>query len=147
MPLLIIDTNVVFAFSKAPKVVDLIEGLIKAGVKLVTPQFCLDELVNVRDKLMKYAGFSENEFKAFIKEIKKAFFVVPKLLYEDFIEEAELISPHKKDVPLFALSLAFNKVPIWSREPRLKRQRVVKVLSDKDVEEYFGLESLSNTKP
>ena len=74
----------------------------------------------------------------FVEEAKKVFFVVPKFLYEDFIEEAKHISPDKKDAPLFALSLAFDKVPIWSREPRLKRQKVVKVLDDKDVEELLG---------
>jgi predicted nucleic acid-binding protein len=56
-----------------------------------------------------------------------------------FIEEAKRISPHLKDAPLFALSLAFDKVPIWSREPRLKRQKSVEVLWDEEVKDYFGL--------
>lgn len=49
-----------------------------------------------------------------------------------------------KDSPYFALALAFDKAPIWSREPRLKRQKVVKVLHDKEVEEYFGSSSISS---
>jgi predicted nucleic acid-binding protein len=56
-----------------------------------------------------------------------------------FIEEAKRISPHLKDAPLFALSLAFDKVPIWSRKPRLKRQKSVEVLWDEEVKDYFGL--------
>jgi predicted nucleic acid-binding protein len=56
--------------------------------------------------------------------------VVPKSNYEIFLDKALRISPHKKDAPLFALSLAFNKAPIWSREPRLKRQKIIRVLSD-----------------
>lgn len=54
---------------------------------------------------------------------------MPKFLYEDFTEEAKRISPDAKDFPLFALSLAFDK---W-----LKRQKAVKVLDDKGVEELL----------
>jgi predicted nucleic acid-binding protein len=58
---------------------------------------------------------------------------VPKSNYEIFLDKALRISPHKKDAPLFALSLAFNKASIWSREPRLKRQKIIQVLSDIEV--------------
>ena len=137
MSLLILDTNVIFALSKSPKVVGLVEKLRVSKIKLITPQFCFDELLNIKVKLMKYTGFSEEEFEFFIKEIKKVFFVVPEFLYEDFSEEAKHISPDAKDSPLFALSLAFDKCPIWSREPRLKRQKAVKVLDDKGVEDLL----------
>ena len=134
---LVVDTNVIFAFSKSPKVVELVERLREAKVKTITPQFCFNELVNLKGKVMRYAGFSEEEFGLFLREAKKVFFVVPQFLYEDFMQEAKSISPHKKDVPLFALSLAFGKAPIWSREPRLRRQKSIKVLSDEEVEELI----------
>ena len=139
MRVLVADTNVIFLFSKNPNLVVLVQKLRKSGIKLTTPQFCLDELhsTKVKGDLMKYAGFSENEFERFIKEVKKILFVVPIFLYDDFMEEAKHISPDKKDVPLFALSLAFDKAPIWSREPRLKRQKTVKVLDDKGVEDLL----------
>lgn len=139
MRALVADTNVIFLFSKNPDFIELVEKLRKSGVKLITPQFCLDELLNTKVKgdLMKYAGFSEKEFELFAEEVKKVFFVVPKFLYNDFMEEAKRISPDKKDVPLFALSLAFGKTPIWSREPRLKRQKLVSVLDNKGVEEML----------
>lgn len=137
MRVLIVDTNVVFVFAKNPNVVGMVEKLRKSGAKLMMPQFCLDELVNNKGSLMKYAGFSGDEFELFVEEVKKIFVVVPKFLYDDFMEEAKRISPGKKDTPMFALSLAFDKSPIWSREPRLKRQKIVKVLGDKDVEKLL----------
>ena len=70
MHLLVVDTNVLFVFAKNPKLIKLIEGLRKADVKFIVPQFCLDELLNVRQELMKYAGFSEEEFEFFIGETK-----------------------------------------------------------------------------
>ncbi len=136
MRVLVADTNVIFLFSKSPNLVELGEKLRKSGIKLLIPQFCLDELLNAKVKgdVMKYAGFSERDFEAFVEGVKKVFFVVPEFLYNDFMEEAKHISPDKKDIPLFALSIAFDKAPIWSREPRLKRQKTVKVLDNKDVE-------------
>ena len=136
MRALVVDTNIIFLFSKNLGTVELGERLTKAGIKLLTPQFCLDELLNTKVKgdVMKYAGFSKVEFESFVTEVTKIFFVVPTSLYDDFMEEAKTISPDKKDVPLFALSLAFDKAPIWSREPRLKRQKSIKVLDSKDVE-------------
>jgi predicted nucleic acid-binding protein len=53
-----------------------------------------------------------------------------------FLAEAKRVAPHEKDTRHFALSLKFN-YPIWSREPKLKRQKVVEVLSDKEVEELL----------
>ena len=135
--LLVVDTNVIFVFSKNPKVIELVEKSRRTRIKLVAPQFCFDELAKIKGSLMKYSGFSEEEFEFFVEEVKKVFAVVPKFLYEDFIEEAKHISPDKKDIPLFALSLAFDKAPIWSREPRLKRQKTVKVLDDNGVEDLL----------
>lgn len=136
MRVLVADTNVIFLFSKNPNIVELAERLKKSGIKLITPQFCLDELLNTKVKrdLMKYAGFSEDEFGFFTREVKKVFFVVPRFLYDDFMDEAKRISPDKKDTPLFAVSLAFGKAPVWSREPRLKRQKSIEVLDNKGVE-------------
>ena len=135
MGLLVADTNIIFLFSRNPAFVELAEKLRNSGTKLLTPQFCLDELQNpkVKGDMMKYAGFSEKDIQSFVEEVKKIFFVVPKFLYDDFMDEAVRISPDKKDAPLFALSLAFDKAPIWSREPRLRWQKLVKILDDNDV--------------
>jgi predicted nucleic acid-binding protein len=84
---------------------------------------------------MKFARLNEKEFEQFINDLDKFVKVIPMSIYEQFLDEANKISPHKKDAPLFALSLAFNKAPIWSRDLRLRRQKFVKVLSDKEVEE------------
>ena len=81
----------------------------------------------------------EDNFSVSLALLLKLVEIIPKEEYGEFIEEAKRISPLLKDAPLFALSLAFNNAPIWSREPRLKMQKVVEVLHDKEVEKYFGL--------
>jgi predicted nucleic acid-binding protein len=93
----------------------------------------MEELEKLNEKIIK-RGITKEEYVNSFQLLKLLIEVVPKSNYEIFLDKALSISPHKKDAPLFALSLAFNKAPIWSREPRLKRQKIIQVLSDIEVE-------------
>jgi predicted nucleic acid-binding protein len=135
--MLIVDTNVLFSLVGKGKVKKLLKQLWDKGIKPVTPEFAKEELLAIKKDLMKFARFSEIEFEEFVNDLEKFVKIIPMSEYEQFLNEAKKIAPHKKDVPLFALSLAFNKAPIWSREPRLRRQKFVKVLTDKEVEELL----------
>jgi predicted nucleic acid-binding protein len=134
---LIIDTNVLFSLAKKGKVRNLLKRLWDRGVIPITPEFVIEEIFKIKREFIKRAGFTELEFKNFIEELPSVVKFIPQLEYEKFLEEAKRISPHIKDTPLFALSLAFNKAPIWSREPRLKRQKIIKVLNDREIEEML----------
>jgi len=137
---LIVDTNVLFSFfhSKS-KVKGYFKSLREKGVSLLVPQYMFDELLDIKSEILKGCDLREDNFSVSLALLLKLVEIIPKGEYEEFIEEAKRISPHLKDAPLFALSLAFDKVPIWSREPRLKRQKSVEVLWDEEVKEYFGL--------
>ena len=102
-------------------------------MKLIVSQFVMEELDNLREKIIN-RGITKEEYINSFQLLNLLIEVVPKSKYEIFLDEALKISPHKKDSPLFVLSLAFNKVPIWSRELRLKRQKVIQVLYDIEVE-------------
>lgn len=138
--MLIVDANVVIsALIPGSKSIELLFNLNRAGHRLLSPEFLLEEVSRNIPDLERDSGLTLEELKSSFKLLLKRIEIVPKSEYSQFLEEAKRISPHLKDSPYFALSLAFNKSPIWSREPRLKRQKVVKVLSDSEVKEYFGL--------
>lgn len=137
---LIADTNILFSLAGKGKVLKLLKQLWNKGVRVITPEFSKEELLKVKKDLIKFTGFSEVEFKKFIEKLEKVVEIVPKSKYLEFLEEAKKISPHKKDIPFFALSLAFKKAPIWSRDAKLKRQKFIKVLSDKEVEDLLKSE-------
>ncbi len=138
--LLIIDTNVLFSFfHPGSKVKEYLKSLREKGVSLLVPQYMFDELLGITPEILKYSKLPVDNFSILLALLLKHVKIIPKKEYEKFMEEAKKISPHLKDAPLFALSLAFDKTPIWSREPRLKRQKIVKVLHDREVVElYFG---------
>ena len=115
----------------------MLTGLEKVGYRLLSPSFLLEEVNRNISDLTKVSRLTKEEleqsFNIFLKRIE----IIPESEYLQFLEEARKISPDKKDVPYFAVSLKFNKSPIWSREPRLKRQKVIRVLDDKEVEELL----------
>jgi len=135
---LIVDTNVLFSFFHSKSnVKEYFESLREKGVSLLVPQYMFDELLGIKSEIFKCCDL--RDFSVLLALLLKLVEVVPKKEYAEFLEESKKVSPHLKDAPLFALSLAFDKAPIWSREPRLKMQKVVEVLHDKEVEKYFGL--------
>lgn len=135
---LVLDTNILFALPRSSVVRELVGRLLlERRARLLVPQFVIEELIALKGELMRYAGFDEEEFVRYLRDISILAEVVPVERYEPFSGDAKRISPHAKDVPLFALSLKFNKAPIWSREPRLKRQKFVEVLDDKGIEKLL----------
>lgn len=139
--MLIIDANVVFScIISRGKALDTVFGLYDMGVKMISPEFIIKEFEDNVSKISKHSGLDEESVLAFAVNLFSEFIqVVPMIEYKQFLQEAAKISPDKKDAPYFALSLAFNKTPIWSRELRLKRQKIVRVLSDDEIRGYFEL--------
>jgi len=136
---LVIDTNVLFAFfRKGSKVEKLMRDLRRRGLVLLSPQFMFSELEKIKPEISKYSGITVSELDKMFKLLKLVVKEVFEFEYEQFMDEAKKISPDAKDTTLFAVFLKFDKCHIWSREPRLKRQKAVKVLDDKGVEELLN---------
>ena len=136
--MLILDTNVLISGIIKGKVLDIIFELYDKGIKLYIPELVLKEIKNKLSVISKYSKLSEEEILFFFLILFSTFITpISKSGYEKYLAEAEKISPHLKDAPLFALSLSLDKAPIWSREPRLKKQDSIEVLDDKDIEKLL----------
>jgi len=135
---LVLNANVIFSALLRGRPLSLFIKLKDKGIELITPNFLVEEFLKRKKELANALGISETKLsEAFSELISKLVRVVPKEKYVKFLIEAKKVSPDKKDTPYFALSLAFNKAPIWPRGPRLKRQKIVKVLNDKEIEKLF----------
>jgi len=132
---LILDTNILFSFFWKSKVFRLVRKLRQIGYELTAPDFVFSELSALKEKILKASKLSESEYEVLLIFLKYIVKEVSEDEYKEYLSKAESISPHPKVVPLFELSLALDKTPIWSREPRLKRQRFIKVLNDEEVEQ------------
>src|SRR3989344_3584123 len=132
--LLILDTNILFSFFNKSKVFRLTKELRHRRYKLVSPDFVFFEIKGLKKQIMKSSEISDSEFEFLLLLIKRIVRFIPKSEYKSYISEAKKLSPHFKDFPLFALSLYLDKSSIWSRELGLKKQELIKVLSDEDIE-------------
>lgn len=133
---LVLDTNVLFSFFRKSKVFDFVRKLKQAGYVLIAPDFVYSELANLQDQILKYSGISAGEFELLLISLKSVVKSVQKSEYHRFLAEADKISPDKKDVALFALALVFQ-CSIWSREPKLKKQKIIMVLSDEEIDKLI----------
>jgi predicted nucleic acid-binding protein len=120
--MLLIDANVLFSvLIKGEFTLELLYLLKKAGYRLVTCTFVIDEIEENKEKILRYSKFSESEIKfildGLVKEIIELF---SKERFEEFVPEASEICSDKDDVPYVALSLALDKAPVWSNDKELK---------------------------
>ena len=136
---LVADTNALFSFFRENPVRFIITNSKVLGLELITPQYAIDELkVNIPD-LIKYTKLSSNEIEWIFKSLEKFIDIKPKDFFEEYKLEGLKVSPDPKDAPFFALALKI-KSGIWSNEPRLKKQSVIKVLTTSELKVLLKIE-------
>ncbi len=136
--IIVIDTNILFSFFRDNPIRAIITYSDLFDIKLLTPEYALDELRNNKDALKKYAKVNEEEIEYLIMMLTRFVEIKPISTFEEFKEESKKISPDLKDAPFFALALKLNAV-IWSNEPRLKHQSKIKVYSTREMMEELGI--------
>ena len=134
---LVADTNVLYTYfwkkSLARKV------LMSRDLNLFSPEFSLEEIKNYRNDIIKKTGITAKEFDNLRTDLAIAVEFVPVEDYKDLFGRALRISPDPDDADFFALSLK-KKIPIWSNDARLKKQKSVPVLSTKDLlDDFFDI--------
>ena len=89
-----------------------------------------------KERIMKFSEIDEISFLFLISLLQRKIETIPKENFDNWIDEAMKISPHSKDVPYFALALAFNAA-IWSDEKAFKKQNKVKVFSTEELKKIL----------
>jgi len=132
---LIIDASILFSFfNKDSARRRIIEELPNLGCELISPEFAFKELMSDKEKIMKYGKINELSFSFLFSLLLRKVEPVSKKEYEEFMSEANKLSPHNKqtkDDPYFALALSFN-LPIWSDEDEFKQQSKIEIFDTKD---------------
>lgn len=133
---LVVDTNILISFFRVNPVRFIIINSSSFGIKLLTPERAIDELKKKESDVLKYSKINSARFNEMLSDLTKFIEVFPKESFREFESEAKQISPHDKDIPLFALALKLN-CAIWSNEPSFKQQPKLPVFSTRDMIELF----------
>ena len=135
--IMVIDANILFSFFKKESLRrELIERLPNYGCKLISPDYVIEELLEEKERVIKFSGVDETAFLFLVSLIQRKIETISKTDYEMFLNEAMKISPHSKDVPYFALALSFNAA-IWSDEKAFKKQDKVKIFSTEELKKIL----------
>ena len=128
---LIIDANVLMSalILTEGKTYDLI---FNDRTKLFSPEFLLEEFEEHKEEILAKSKLSESDFELFLSLISSQIEFVPYTEFEEYISEAEKITPDPGDTEYFALALKL-KCSIWSNDKKFKKQNKVKVYSTSEL--------------
>jgi len=132
---LVVDANILFAaLIKDGKTAEL---LINDKLKLIAPEFLLEEFAKYKNLILKKTHRSREDFNQYLKFLKDLISFIPRNEISPFLYEAQEISPDPKDTVYLALALAVNS-HIWSNDKHLKStQKKIKVYSTLDLIELL----------
>ena len=127
---LVVDANsVMSALIKEGKSAEI---LLSFSLNFYTPEYIFEEIEEHKEEILEKTHRTKDEFDSILMDIKEVIAVIPKEDFEDYIVEAEKISPDSDDVMYFALALKLN-CGIWSSDKKLKEQTKIKVYSTGDL--------------
>ncbi len=128
---LVIDANEVMSslISSSGKTAEII---FSDTLKLLAPEYILDEIHKHKEEIIKKSGLSKEELDILLSLIFSHIELIPFSQFENFQEKASKFCPDPNDTEYFALALKIG-CPIWSEDKALKRQDKVKVLTTSEI--------------
>lgn len=141
MRLVVVDASILFSFFKPESFTrNLLTSVYLKGAKLIAPDFALDELYLLKQKICKFCGIGGLEFIISFALLSEIIEIVPRSEFSKFESKAlKLLPGHTKDMPYFALALS-SDCAIWSNEKRFKEQSEVDVFSTEEIKRLFDIE-------
>jgi len=128
---LITDANVLISalIATEGKTYDLI---FSDRIKLFSPELLLKEFEEHKKEILSKSKLLESDFELFLSLISSQIEFIPYAEFEEYISEAEKITPDQDDTEYFALALKL-KCSIWSNDKKFKKQNKVKVYSTSEL--------------
>lgn len=127
---IVVDTNVLFSFFWKESIIKKI--LLDQDVLLFAPEFALEEIKKHEKIIIKKTNLTKKEFDFLRKELAIAIDFVPIEEYQSYLKEAIKVSPDINDIDFFALAIKL-KIPLWSNDKLLKKQKKLRVLNTKEL--------------
>jgi predicted nucleic acid-binding protein len=133
---LVLDTNIIVSFFRQNPVNFIISNSKSLNISLYCSPYNIKELEENEKEILKYGNINKKQFKEKLANLLSLVKLVPEDDFKNLKEKAKNISPHDKDIPIFALALHLESL-IWSNEPAFKNQNEIKIFSTRDMIELF----------
>lgn len=137
---LVVDANsVISALIKDEKSAEL---LLSFSLNFHTPEYIFEEIEEHKNEILEKTHRTESEFNNLLNDLRNIVNVILKEDFEEYIAEAEKISPDPDDVMYFALALKLN-CEIWSNDKKFKNQNIIGIFTTKELVEIVENKFLS----
>ncbi|MEK6932912.1 MAG: PIN domain-containing protein [Nanoarchaeota archaeon] len=132
--ILVVDTNILFTqFWKNSFTKNLFKRI---ELELFSPEYVLKEIKFHMQEILERTEISKEDFIKLREELVKMIKFVPLKEYSDFLKDALKLSVDENDIDFLASALKLN-CAIWSKDPHLKQQNKIKVLTTKELIELL----------
>ncbi len=127
---LVLDNNVLFSIMNPKSAASYLFSLLRAGFS--APEFIKSEFDEHKGDCLFKSKLSEHEFEMRQAEVENAINFFKLSEYDDFLEASANALPDSDDADFVALALLL-KAAIWSNDPHLKQQSLVKVYTTAEL--------------
>ena len=127
---LVLDNNIFFSLMKPDSANSYL--FFSLRVKFSAPEFIKSELNEHKEECLLKSKLSEREFEIRYAEVEENVKFFESSKYEDFLKKSLTALSDTDDADFLALALDI-KAAIWSNDPHLKRQSLVRVYSTAEL--------------
>jgi len=106
--------------------------LFSEKLHLYAPDLLIEEIREHKAEIMRKSRLRRTEFDAFVELAVQNIFFVDFESFEFYISQAKEVCPDEDDTEYLALALAVD-CPLWTNDKRLRNQKIVKILSTKEI--------------
>lgn len=133
---LVVNSSVLFSFFK--KLSHTRKIILSGELELINPGFSFKEIRGHTDEILKLSKSDIGVFGVYEAMLPRFVRFVPLKEYAKFLEKAMHLSPDPDDIDFFALSLKYDKIPIWSEDPHFRMQSEIKVFTTRELIEFLS---------
>ena len=130
---LVIDANIAFSLLKKDSFTR--ELAKNNSLNLYSHYFILEELSEHSEELLKKLNLPLDKLER-IKEILSRLVNLKEKFSPQQLNMAKRLISDSDDAPYLALAIKLN-IPIWSNDPHLKEQSVIKVFKTEELKEFL----------
>ena len=127
---LVLDNNILFSVMNPRSAASYLFSMLRSDFS--APEFIKLEFNEHKDDCLFKFKLSEHEFEMRQAEVENSIKFFKLSEYGDFLEISANALPDSDDADFLALALSL-KAAIWSNDPHLKQQSLVKVYTTKEL--------------
>ena len=133
---IVIDANrIIAAMIKESTTRDI---LFDKNFEFLAPDYTITEVHNHEEELRAKTKLSHEEFEVLLSLIFERIKIVPQIEYSEFIEIYKDDIEDKDDLPYIAVCIASKSDGIWTHDPHLLEQNIVKTFTNIDMLKLSG---------